>query len=200
MEAESCPGEEQAALVQRLRSQESVSPASSAGPRPQRLDAVGHPALAWASPTTTVTESHSLSCRHVPPAVRPAFSCVCSSGAVSGGHTAPALGSCRLRRSCPQPGKWPQLPREGPLPLQTPLLPGAVTGQEMSPHCRIYSPGWDPDYSSPAPLGERSQEMLSASVKSDFKLGWPPRHWAPPGTAAPGPAQKSSGDSFSSWK
>jgi len=198
--AECCLGEEPAALVQGLRSRESVSPASSAGLRPQRLDAVGRTALAWASPTTTVTESHSLSRRHVPPAVRPAVSCVCRSGAMSGGRTSPALGSCGLRRSCPRPDEWHRLPWEEPLPLQTPLLPGAVTGQEVSPHCHIYSPVRDPDYSSPAPRGERSQEMLSASVKSDFKLGWPPRHWTPPGTAAPGPAQQSSGDSFSSWK
>lgn len=80
-----------------------------------------------------------------------------------------------------------------------------LSAEQVSPHCLIISPVWDPDYSSSAPLGEHSQEMLSTSVKSDFKFGchagiwhqffW---QWTLPETAATGPAQKSSRDGFSS--
>lgn len=179
--------------------QESASPVSSAGLRPWRLDTMGRTALL----PLPLSPSHTcFTAQHVPPAVRPTVSCARGSWAVSNGHAAPALGSCGLCWPGPRLGRVTR--RVAPAPLgrdpcacRRPTLPMELFAeQEVSPRCLIYSPVPDPNYSSSAPLGEHSQEMLSASVKSDFKLGWPPRHWTPPSTAAPGPSQKSSGDSF----
>lgn len=179
--------------------QESASPVSSEGLRPRRLHAMGRIALL----PPPLSPGHTcFIAQHVPPAVRPTVSCARGSGAVSSGRAAPAIGSCGLCRPVPATRRVAPAPLgRDPCACRRPLLPMELFAeQEVSPRCLIYSPVPDPNYSSSGPLGERSQEMLSASVKSDFKLGWPPRRWTPPSTAAPGPSQKSSGDSFSSWK
>lgn len=117
------------------------------------------------------------------PAVCPAVSCACGTGARSGGH--PCLWLLRTPGHRTQ-RMVPASPGRVPCACRHPLLPGAVPGAGREP----------PDDSSPAPRGERSQEMSSASVKSDSERGRPPQHWAPCGTAALGPAPKSGGDSF----
>lgn len=133
------------------------------------------------APTTSVTESHWLYhpylLPYVPPSPVPA-------ALGPGAGAAPAFGSCELLAI--GPSEWYQLPQEGsPVFADTPCCLERFPEQEGSP----------PDHSSPAPRGECSQEMSSASVKSDSERGRPPWHWTLCSTAAPDSAPKSSGDS-----